>query len=49
MWKKLLAFLHIYWYQFQEKTVYASYLEEARNELFNPRSQLIDTNDPSVI
>lgn len=39
----------VYSYKFEEKTVLATYLEEARRKLKNYRSQLIETNDPSVI
>jgi uncharacterized membrane protein len=39
----------IHYYQFEERTVYASYLEEARRKLDNYHSLLVRTDDKCVI
>lgn len=43
-----LAMRGQYTYKFEEKTIKANYLEEARRKLSDYRSPLIDTNDPAI-
>lgn len=38
-----------FFYTFEERTVFARYLKEARGKLNDKHSPLVETNDPSIV